>query len=231
MYTRTGGRFFNDETLEMAFLERLRAAMTAAGFWDEFDTTWGCLDCELLPWSAKAQELLHNQHAAVGAAGRASLPVVIGALQEAVERLPEDVRNSASDTLRRLNERNGSIGRYVTAYRHYCWPVNSLDDLKLAPFHLLATEGKVHVNQNHVWHMDNLAKICRAAPQFLTATPYKVVDLLDPASEADGIAWWLGLTSNGGEGMVVKPFDFVCRGKRGLVQPSSPSAGDESICE
>jgi len=31
---------------------------------------------------------------------------------------------------------------------------------ELAPFHLLATEGKVHVDQNHVWHMDVLAKIC-----------------------------------------------------------------------
>ncbi len=32
-------------------------------------TDWVCLDCELMPWSAKAQELLRQQYAAVGAAG------------------------------------------------------------------------------------------------------------------------------------------------------------------
>ena len=42
--------------------------------WDEFGTTWVCLDCELMPWSAKAQELLRSQYAAVGSAGRAALP-------------------------------------------------------------------------------------------------------------------------------------------------------------
>ncbi|NQV27793.1 MAG: polynucleotide kinase-phosphatase, partial [Rhodopirellula sp.] len=56
VYTRTGRRFFNDETIETQFLERLQSAMTAAGFWNEFNTSWACLDCELMPWSAKAQE-------------------------------------------------------------------------------------------------------------------------------------------------------------------------------
>ena len=33
---------------------------TRAGLWDEFETDWICLDCELMPWSAKAQELLRS---------------------------------------------------------------------------------------------------------------------------------------------------------------------------
>ncbi|MCA9173301.1 MAG: polynucleotide kinase-phosphatase, partial [Planctomycetales bacterium] len=72
VYTRTGRRFFNDVELESQLLERLRAAMTASEFWDEFQTSWACFDCELMPWSAKAQELLRSQYAAVGAAGRAA---------------------------------------------------------------------------------------------------------------------------------------------------------------
>ena len=40
--------------------------------------------------------------------------------------------------------------QYVEAYRRYCWPVNSVNDLKLAPFHILATEGRVHVDKDHV---------------------------------------------------------------------------------
>ena len=31
---------------------------------------------------------------------------------------------------------------YNDAYKRYNWPVSTVDDLKLAPFHLLATEGR-----------------------------------------------------------------------------------------
>ena len=31
-------------------------------------------------------------------------------------------------------------------------------DLKLAPFHLLATEGNVHADKDHVWHMDDAGR-------------------------------------------------------------------------
>ncbi len=67
--TRTGRPFFNDPDLERRFLDRVRAALTAADLWGKLETSWACLDCELMPWSAKAQELLRTQYAAVGAAG------------------------------------------------------------------------------------------------------------------------------------------------------------------
>ena len=57
-YTRTGRRFFNEPGLEGEFLERVRAAVDASGLWDELQTDWLCLDCELMPWSMKAQELI-----------------------------------------------------------------------------------------------------------------------------------------------------------------------------
>ncbi len=41
--------------------------------------------------------------------------------------------------------------RFVEAYRHYCWPVRTIDDVKLAPFHLLASASPVHVDKDHVW--------------------------------------------------------------------------------
>ena len=37
------------------------------------------------------------------------------------------------------------------------------------------------------------------------------------------------MTSRGGEGMVVKPLDFVARGRRGLVQPAVKSRGKEYL--
>lgn len=59
--TRTGRAFFTDETLEQEFLGAIRDAMNASGLWDTFDTDWICLDCELMPWSAKALDLLKRQ--------------------------------------------------------------------------------------------------------------------------------------------------------------------------
>ncbi len=229
VYTRTGRRFFNDVDVEPQLLERLRMALTAAGFWDEFQTTWACLDCELMPWSAKAQELLRSQYAAVGAAGNASLPQVVSMLDQAKQRLRGEGLERATAAQLQFVRREQAVAKFVTAYRQYCWTVASIDDLKLAPFHLLATEGGLHTHQNHLWHMRTLANFCAQQPQLLLATNVQVVDLANPDSEHQGIAWWQQLTGRGGEGMVVKPLDFVVRGKQGLVQPAVKCRGPEYL--
>ncbi|MDR1276908.1 MAG: polynucleotide kinase-phosphatase, partial [Candidatus Accumulibacter sp.] len=69
IHTRTGRSFFADDTTEAALLERLDGVLTASGFWDDFQTEWVCLDAELMPWSAKARQLIEDQYAAVGRAG------------------------------------------------------------------------------------------------------------------------------------------------------------------
>src|SRR5262249_40532511 len=125
--------------------------------------------------------------------------------------------------------REAMADAFVAAYRRYCWHVESLDDLRLAPFHLLASEGAVHVNRDHTWHMDTLARLSLADERLLMATPYKIVDVRDAGSEQAGIEWWTELTGRGGEGMVVKPFDFIVRGSRGLVQPALKVRGREYL--
>jgi protein phosphatase len=229
VYTRTGRRFFNEPALEHDFLVRLRAAMTAADFWNTHATTWACLDCELMPWSAKALELLRSQYAAVGAAGGDSLPRAVAALDRAAARMHGDDRASVESILSSYQRRQHDVVAYVDAYRRYCWNVASLDDLKLAPFHLLATEGHVHTGKDHRWHMDTLAEVCRHDPRFLLATPYQVVNVTDPESQKLGIDWWTQLTAKGGEGMVVKPLDFILRSKRGLAQPAVKCRGREYL--
>lgn len=227
--TRTGRKFFNDPALEAQFLDRVRSALTASDLWTTLNTTWLCLDCELMPWSAKAQELLKTQYAAVGAAGQAALPRAVASLAQATERLSGDERSKAEQIVAESRRREGHVGQFVAAYRQYCWTVNSLTDLKLAPFHLLASEGRVHTDKNHTWHMDTLASVCRTDPELLLATSYKLVDVTDPASVADGTVWWSELTGRGGEGMVVKPLDFILRGKRGLAQPAVKCRGREYL--
>ena len=181
-FTRTGRRFFDDARVEADFLTRIRDAASAAGFWDEFETDWLCLDCELMPWSAKAQELLKQQYAAVGTAARSTLACQASALESAAARGID-----VADLLARTTARKEMVAAYTDAYRRYCWTVDSVDDLKLAPFHLLATAGKVHTDQPHEWHLQTLARL---AGGIIITTPYLIVDLTDPDSEAKGCAWW-----------------------------------------
>ena len=107
--------------------------------------------------------------------------------------------------------------------------INQLDDLKLAPFHLLASESHVHIDKTHVWHMETLASLCRVDPGLFRSTPYRVVDLGEEASERGAAEWWGELTEHGGEGMVVKPHDFLHEGRRGLVQPALKCRGREYL--
>lgn len=224
VYTRTGRRFFDDPGLERALLDRIRRAADHAGLWEELATDWLCLDCELMPWSAKAQKLLETQYAAVGSASRAALRAAVSALERAAARGAD-----VGSLLDRTRTRAGLAEKYVEAYRRYCWPVTSIDDLRVAPFHLLASEGKVHIDRSHVWHMETLAKLSGAGDPLLMATSYRVVDVTDAASEAEGVRWWNELTRRGGEGMVVKPMEFVARGRRGIVQPAVKCRGPEYL--
>ena len=223
-YTRTGRRFFTDAGVERAFLARVETAVSAAGLWDELASDWLCLDCELMPWSVKAQELLRQQYAPAGAAAKA-------ALSQAISRLSAgaSMNSQLGPILDEYRERLDLAQRYVDAYRRYCWPVKSLDDIRLAPFHLLASEGRVHVDQDHVWHMETLGRVCRTDPEFLLSTPWRKVDLSDAASEAEATAWWESLTESGGEGMVVKPLSFVQNGRRDLAQPAVKCRGREYL--
>lgn len=224
-YTRTGRNFFNDSKMEKAFLERVNQCLTNTNFWDKFNTEWVCLDAELMPWSAKAQSLLKDQYASVGSAAGSALPLVEQSLQMALKRGIKD----AGPFLEKFSAKNKSIEKYVKAYQNYCWAVYSIDDYKLAPFHILATEGKVHVDKTHEWHMENIAGICQGDSKLFISTPYIIVDSNNQSSYDGAVNWWLDLTGKGGEGMVVKPYDFIAYGSDGLLQPAVKCRGSEYL--
>ncbi|HVC79233.1 MAG TPA: polynucleotide kinase-phosphatase, partial [Chloroflexota bacterium] len=85
------------------------------------------------------------------------------------------------------------------------------------------------VDRDHAWHMDTLARVCREDPALLLATPYLIVDLTDNLSQEQGTRWWEELTEAGGEGMVVKPYDFIMQGRRGMAQPAVKCRGREYL--
>lgn len=224
VYTRTGRRFFNEDATEIAFLTRLRDAAEKADLWTELASEWLCLDCELMPWSAKAQELLRQQYAPVGNSGLQSLVAEQHVLARARERI-SGLDELADQTTLRLH----AMQQYVRAYQRYCWPVVSLDDFKLAPFHVLASERSVHTDKRHTWHMEMIAKLWEADKRLLQATPFQLVDLNDTLSCETAIEWWTDLTTAGREGMVVKPLDFISKGRRGIAQPAIKCRGPEYL--
>ncbi|WKN33790.1 polynucleotide kinase-phosphatase [Porifericola rhodea] len=224
-YTRTGRSFFNDLADEEEFLSRVNAALTKTDFWEKFDTDWVCLDAELMPWSAKAQALLQEQYASVGAAAKASLSATVEVLSSTTTRQVEGI----DALLEKYTQKQEMMKDYRTAYRQYCWPVKSIADYKLAPFHILATEDAVHMNKSHEWHMRHIQEICQRDEELLLATPYRIVDLSDEQSQQALVHWWEDLTEKGGEGIVIKPLDFVSHGKKGVVQPAIKCRGREYL--
>jgi protein phosphatase len=182
------------------------------------------LDCELMPWSVKAQELLRLQYAPAGTAGLHALVATREVLAQAATRV-----EALKAMVPAVEARYEALEKYRKAYREYCWPVLSIDDLKLAPFHLLASEGKVHADKQHTWHMETLAKLCAADSQLLLATPFRLVDLNDGASCEAATTWWTDMTASGGEGMVVKPLNFISKGRRGIAQPAVKCRGPEYL--
>lgn len=224
IYTRTGRRFFADVGTEEALLAKLDNAMEVSGLWDELATDWIVLDAELLPWSAKAGDLLRQQYAPTGTAATQALRASREWAAQAIAR-GVDVGSLAST----LALRADSVDQYVAEYRRYCWPVNGVDDLRLAPFHVLAYEGAATLQNGHRWHLDLIDRLCSADAGLFRATDRRYVDLADPASEAAAAGWWHEITSGQSEGMVIKPIEGLVQGKKGLLQPAIKCRGREYL--
>lgn len=226
IYTRTGRPFFADEETERVLLDAVRAGMDRADLWKTLSTDWVALDAELLPWSAKAMALLRSHYAAVGASGRAALSDVRAVFDRAAARDPQ-----AQPVLESVIARAAHLTAFTAAYRPFVWEVASPADLRLAPFHLLASEGAVHDDRDHLWHLETLGQLSQGSPLFMK-TEHQRVSLGDPASEAAAIAWWRARVDAGGEGMVVKPLHFPARpadASAALVQPALKVRGPEYL--
>jgi protein phosphatase len=224
IYTRTGRPFFDPETTE-ALLSRVRAA--TSGVYDLLGTDWLLLDCELLPWSAKALGLIQEQYASVGAAAGAALPAVLDVLDAAAGR---GVGGDLTSLRGRMAERARNAERFVSAYRRYVARTDGLGGVTLAPFAVLAGEGVSYASRDHGWHLDLADQLLAADPALFTKTARRVVDLDDEAAVAEATRWWSELTGGGGEGMVVKPLGGLAVTTRGrLVQPGIKCRGREYL--
>lgn len=244
-YTRLGRRFFTDEAIERTVLEQIRTAVTKADLWTMLSTDWLCLDCELMPWSAKASGLLRRQYAATGVAGRTALQAEAHTLVDAVHR-PELNTEAMRELAGQALARGELLTQYVEAYRRYCWPTDGATGLKLAPFHIMAAEGQVFAGKSHLWHMEIAQKLAEDST-LLVPTPFKFVALESETAPVACIAtgetpaaarnWWFKMTTKWTEqgevadveGMVVKPLQFCQSTPDGLVQPALKVRGREYL--
>jgi protein phosphatase len=223
VWTRTGRPFFDAE-LTGELLYGMRDAVERSGLFDDLDTSWVLFDAELLPWSAKAEQLLRDQYAAVGAAARASLPVAVAALEQAAATGVD-----VAALLNRTRSRRHNAEAFTAAYRRYCRPTEALTGVRIAPFQLLASEGATYHERSHAYHLDVADRLVAAAPDLIAPTRRLYLDTTDPVSIADAITWWEELTAAGGEGMVVKPAGNLTRGRKGLTQPGLKVRGREYL--
>ena len=220
--TRTGRPFFTSEGLEAELLARLNQALAQTGLWAELGD-WAALDCEILPWSLKAGNLVRSHYAPVAAAAVAGLGAATGALEEALRR-GADVAALAD----RTRERLAAARSFGAAYRSYVWPVTSLDDVRVAPFQVLAGSAGTLPGRDHGWHMTAAERLSAADP-VIKPTRHIVANLEQPGAEADVTAWWEEITAAGGEGMVAKPLRPIVNGRHGIAQPGIKCRGPEYL--
>ena len=222
IYTRTGRPFFKDETEEAALVARIGNAMQSSGLWEELKTDWVLLDAELMPWSAKAQDLLKRQYLPTVGAAKSSASALLEAISKAGEI-------DGLETLRDRKEIQLSNAKLMgQTIDGYCWAADSIDDYRIAPFHILASEGNVHGDQPHTWHMETLGKLADADP-ILQTTGWKRIDLNSAADRDAVVSWWMAHTGDGGEGLVFKPTAFTLRGDKGLIQPAMKVRGRDYL--
>ncbi|MGB7980332.1 MAG: hypothetical protein WCF36_06025 [Candidatus Nanopelagicales bacterium] len=213
VYTRTGRPFFADMA---ALVDQLR--VTTAALFESLDTDWLALDCELLPWSAKAVDVITSQYASVGAAARHALPEALAVLEQAAAR-GLDVGHLAARTQGRL----ANAQAFRAAYAAYVGPTDGLEGVTLAPFQILAAEGRaLALTEPHEWHLAALAAV---TGDLITPTRHRFVDLASRAQRDAATQWWLDLTAAGGEWMVVKPAHLT----QGRIQPGIEVRGREYL--
>jgi hypothetical protein len=213
VYTRNGRPFWEEAT---PVLSAIRDALTRARFWERFKTDWVCLDGELLPWALKAEGLIEDSHGELLRCGEA-----------VIEELGETAARLSPAELQRLDERKECYRKYRVLHERYQAEAGS--PFHFAPFHLIATEERSYFDQNHNWHMEVLRSLVRRAGHPLFETLYRTFSLDDERAVEECCRWWEELSESGAEGLVVKPFYFIPRGRRGWAQPGIKCRGSEHL--
>lgn len=234
IYTRTGRPFFigGQKNFETSLLEKLAGTLEELGFWQEYHTDWICLDCEIMPWSFKARLLLEKQYAPVGHAGMEGISAAIESLAKCGNNdkicFSQEEACSLASLAEKLAGTQDCLNKYNKVWQSYCYPANTIEDIKIAPFHIMATEGIVWSKVGHLEQLETIKRFLGSLSGFVP-TRHLHLKLDEKGAYEKGIDFWLNLTSSGAEGMVVKPMNFIPMQKTSLLQPALKCRGKEYL--
>lgn len=220
LHTRTG-RDFLDRADEQLMLQQAHEAVEKCGLFQELDTDWLILDGELLPWSMKAESLIQDTYASVGASAVAGTHAARTVLETAAERGLD-----VAQLLSNVKTREANALAFRESYRRY---VGAGDPIRFAAFQVLAAEKQTFETKDHGWHMDIGRRLAEADPELFLETEWIRIKLDSDSDRLTATRWWEQHTESGGEGMVVKPWKNLMRGSRGWIQPGLKVRGREYL--
>ena len=216
--TRTGRAFF-EQTEQQQMVEKIHAELVAKNYFEQFNTTFVLMDAEILPWNLKAHRLIDQQYETVAENALMDRYKII-------ERLKTTEHVDVTNWLEEYNEKYKNAARFDAVFKNYCWPINELSGIQIAPFHILAHSGATNFHQPHSWHMQMNAYLAKNSSLFIE-TEYRLIE--SEQDEQEVINWWQDMTENGHEGIVIKPFDFLAYHKGKLLQPAIKVRGREYL--
>lgn len=221
VWSRHGRAFFDDDQRREVLS---RVASAARPLFDRLATDWLVLDAEIMPWNTKASTLIRDQYAPTGKAALIGSSLARDALTRFAARGTADV----SELISRFDSHVENAAAFDRVWRGYSWETPSLDDIRIAPFHVLASEGAVHVHTAHTTHMEWIDTMIGSDP-IIAPTDCRVVDLNDIDQTNAVTDRWIADTSAGAEGIVVKPLAFTVRNGRDVVQPALKVRGRDYL--
>lgn len=231
-YGRTGRPSPPVPELQRGLISAVRAGAEAAGLFAEMESPWLAFEAVLMPRSVAhgtdgvpgGADAIRRRLEPLGLRRRACLREAVTAL-EAAEQLGVEV----SGILDRQSRRLDTAERYLLALRRRERLPLALDDLRLAPLQMLASEGATHFERDPEWHVAMSNRLCVAAPELFVRTMRRIVDPGDEAGGADIAAWWERLTDDGSEGVVVRPLGPTLNGRSKLIQSALKCRGRDAL--
>ncbi|WP_107840840.1 polynucleotide kinase-phosphatase [Metasolibacillus meyeri] len=215
--TRSGRAFFDANAHEI-IVQKLHTELVAKNYFEKMATDFVLLDAEILPWNLKAQSLIDEQYAHVAEHALMDRQKLATKLQTTLVDVAE-WQNQYKELLR-------NAVRFDAIYQNYCWSVDDLAAIQIAPFHILAHSNETCFHQSHPWHMEMNHWLAQDSSIFI-ATDYQIIT--NEQDEQKVIAWWEEMTAVGHEGIVIKPLTFIPKNKGRLIQPAIKVRGREYL--
>ncbi|MFE4893780.1 polynucleotide kinase-phosphatase [Peribacillus butanolivorans] len=211
IYTRTGRRFFDVATEEELVL-KINQDLHESGYFEKYDTDYVLLDAEIMPWNLKAKELISSQYAHVSENAILDRTMLKEKIAEAARENME-----LKGWLEEYEQKLENAYTFKEVFQKYCWEIEDINSIQIAPFHVLAHSNETFFDQPHTWHMEMNREFATRSSLFVE-TEYKLIT--SEASEEEVIKWWQDITSEGHEGIVIKPEFYISRNKGKLLQPA-----------